>query len=730
MLLSSRGNIASFAVAMLIPFYARVQLGAATYAMWVLLSTVAAVATTLDFGGSTLVGARIRVWHARQTYLRALALTVAGSLLVTAISCLLWSVLVHLGKAPATATAGYLAFALAGIAAVVRSAVNLDATVAVVAQQFGAQTRIYLAQALAQAALVVLLLEFRLSFWALPASNIIASSIVVASLWRWRHRQLAAMGGVSPLANRAVQSFAASRTVGGILLLAISQGDRWAVGAVAGKTMLATYDLAARVAAVPRFVIGAMGGVVIPQHVTARDSLGRLKALYRSAQRTGTVVLAGLSILILMGSGGLTAAHQLAPRELLLIVALVVGGAANALVVTGAMFVNAQLRAASEIPYLVLAVACFAAVTLLAIVLPGSPHGLVVLASPLGLIIGSGYFLYRHPWFPRASLRSVLDASATEGVRAPDDGHVSTDAPPFGILYVVGATGSDTTVLSQALREHPGVFSVGGVVNIWRAYLLASPCSCGKPVPSCEFWRPIFEELQHRFGVDAVRDAERSRISAFRLRRLRYGTAGGNIAASPELARYVRYYRELMGLVAEKSGASWIVDSSKTITGIPFAEIVGGRFKFLYMTRDPRAVAFSEHTQDWPGDARRGKARGHPVVLSAARWSVLDLLARKLLAAETAEAIATLRYEDFVNQPRGSLTKIAQWIGLAPHAWEWSQRAMLLRSGHIATGKPARHESGLIGISEHREWHHSLRGADRLAADTLTFGGRRRYGYR
>jgi hypothetical protein len=393
-------------------------------------------------------------------------------------------------------------------------------------------------------------------------------------------------------------------------------------------------------------------------------------------------------------------------------------------VVTGAMFVNAQLRAASELSYLALAVTCFAAVTLLAVVLPGSSHGLVALASPLGLIVGSGYFLYRHPWFPRAPLQSVLQVSATERADAPHDGHVSSGTPPFGILNVVGATGSGKTVLSQALGEHPGVFSVGEVVNIWGSYLLASPCSCGKPVPSCEFWWPIFEELKHRFGVDAVRDAERSRIAAFRLRHLRYGTAGGNIAASPELARYVSYYRALMGLVAEKTDASWIVDSSKPMSGIPFAEIVGGRFKFLYVTRDPRAAAFSERT------AQRGKPRVHAAVLSAARWSAVDLLARKLLSAENEEAIATLRYEDLVNQPRGSLIKIAQWIGLASHEWEWSPRTGLLGQGHIATGNPARHESGWISTSEHREWHDSSSSAERLAVDMLTFGARRRYGYR
>jgi hypothetical protein len=68
------------------------------------------------------------------------------------------------------------------------------------------------------------------------------------------------------------------------------------------------------------------------------------------------------------------------------------------------------------------------------------------------------------------------------------------------VLYVVGTGFTGSTLLSFLLNGHPEIASVGeatGPIDEWgdqRTY----PCSCGKTLADCEFWRRMGTEMQGR----------------------------------------------------------------------------------------------------------------------------------------------------------------------------------------------------------------------------------------
>jgi O-antigen/teichoic acid export membrane protein len=414
---SGQGNLIGFLPATLLPFFARYEIGATPYAMWALLATVGTVATTLDFGGSTLLAARLGHTRAGALYRRSLLLSLGGSALITALALALWLMLTALGRAPAEAVEGAVGVATMGLSTGLRSVINLDASVALVQRRYAMQTVVYASQAFGQAALAVALVLAGLGWWALPVSSCIASTCVIASFYQWRRVQLRRLDSPRHRDDENIRSFAVSRTTGGLLLLAITQGDRWLVGSIASHGLLAEYDLAARAAALPRFIVAAISNVVLPQRARREHSSPEAaRLLYRRAQAVAASVSGAVSLLVLFAALVAVPLARITWSAVGLVLLLLVGNGINALTVTGAMFVNAQLRPDRELPYLYLAGVVFVLVAAVAAVVPGGGSWSVY-AAPAALTVGSLFFLFTKPWLRR-------DITGTTDVRPLPDGPV------------------------------------------------------------------------------------------------------------------------------------------------------------------------------------------------------------------------------------------------------------------------------------------------------------------
>jgi len=302
------------------------------------------------------------------------------------------------------------------------------------------------------------------------------------------------------------------------------------------------------------------------------------------------------------------------------------------------------------------------------------------------------------------------------------------------VLLIAGSGRSGSTLFERALGDVAGVTALGETVHLWERGLRDDElCGCGEPFSRCGFWSavggvafggwralPPHEMVELRHDIVRTRYIPRmlgpSRDVGWRLRRDR-------------LARHVgAIYRA----VAETTGAQLIVDSSKMPAYAALLRHAGVDLRCVYVVRDPRGVAHSlaktvtrpEVTNGSATMARYGAAE------SALWWSTFD--ATFALMARAGVPLITVRYEDFVRDPRSWTARTLDFAG-APADEEGlshitSERVRLSRC-HLVAGNPMRFRTGDITLARDEAWRVDMPVKDRRLVTALTAGFRRRHGY-
>jgi O-antigen/teichoic acid export membrane protein len=255
---AATGPMVSFIVLLALPLCGAALLPTEQFAIWTILSTITTVALSLDFGGVALTSARFGTMSPIKLVLQASGLSSIGSLLVGIASAFLWIPYSQTAAASAfTFDEGLAAIALCTLAAVCRSTLAVLAQAALHLGQSGARIFLTAGQAFLCFGIALVLLLLEPSAWALPIGWAASSFVVLLLGLTW----MALRGAFShaPIgetdAETSTFTFVWSRTLASLLGSAILQGDRWVVGAVAGAEFLAAYEVAWRVAVLPRFLV-------------------------------------------------------------------------------------------------------------------------------------------------------------------------------------------------------------------------------------------------------------------------------------------------------------------------------------------------------------------------------------------------------------------------------------------------------------------------------------------
>jgi hypothetical protein len=311
----------------------------------------------------------------------------------------------------------------------------------------------------------------------------------------------------------------------------------------------------------------------------------------------------------------------------------------------------------------------------------------------------------------------------------------STVAPK--VLYVVGWGRSGSTILDNLLGEIDGFFSAGELTYLWKRGLLRGRrCGCGVPVARCEVWSAV---LERGFGYPASGDIDPSRVvewqeattqlrHTWRLLRARPDEP----PRSPALRAYLGATRRLYVAIAEVTGARVVVDSSKRppdAAGLRLmAEIPA---YYLHLVRDPRAVAYS-----WERKKARSDSQGpaemvtHGPVDSTLNWVAWNAAAESLRRRVAPERWMSLRYEDFIANPRDSLVAILNFVGADSSSLPFEDdHTARLGTNHTASGNPSRFASGLVKLRSDDEWITRQARLSRLVTTTLALPLLGRYRY-
>jgi hypothetical protein len=288
--------------------------------------------------------------------------------------------------------------------------------------------------------------------------------------------------------------------------------------------------------------------------------------------------------------------------------------------------------------------------------------------------------------------------------------------PSIRVLYVAGVPHCGSTIISNILGQADGVFHGGELRYFpWRLEQ-KQPCGCGEPLDRCPLWSKVVSRMEEQ-GIQPedlatwpgswhARDVP---AMVFRERR-----------GSPALAGLHRSLSGFYAAIAEETGTRVIVDSSKAPAWGRLVERTPGiDLRVLHVVRDPHASGYSwqraENEQN-PNPVRFGLI-----------WSIWNAEIEALWRRRSGRYLS-VRYEDFVAEPRPTIERILSFAGESAGELPFAdEHTVELAPTHTVAGHRTRFDAGLVALRADDDWRGRLRRSSRLAISSLTWPLARRY---
>ena len=222
------------------------------------------------------------------------------------------------------------------------------------------------------------------------------------------------------------------------------------------------------------------------------------------------------------------------------------------------------------------------------------------------------------------------------------------------ILTISGSGRTGSTLVSTILSQAGTCFNLGQLRDFWASYQANLPCSCGRPLQSCDIWSDVVAQCS--FGVE---DFIRMNDMTHRFMREAKDVHDWNEESnrkkmSTRHRQFLDRLTEFLAIALQTTKVTTLIDASKSPEmALAFSLIESVDLKVLNLTRDPRGVASS-----W---ARKGGAQFALQMVGLwrerqerlANWS-----------ANLGSRFALLRYEDLTAQPREVVNGLASWAGI------------------------------------------------------------------
>jgi hypothetical protein len=300
------------------------------------------------------------------------------------------------------------------------------------------------------------------------------------------------------------------------------------------------------------------------------------------------------------------------------------------------------------------------------------------------------------------------------------------------VVYLGGLGRSGTTLLERMLGEIPGVCALGEVVHLWRRDVRdGESCGCGRPFAACDFWAEVGERAfggWHNVDVDRVLQLQ-GRVERTRhIPHLAVRRAGERRVS--DVATYADYYARVYRAAATTSGANVIVDSSKHSALAYCLRFARVDLRVVHVVRDSRGVAYS-----WTKHVARPEAEGSEMTRyspsrAALLWNAHNAAFGVLRAIGV--PVYRIRYEELVDQPRETLTRVAAFAGidLSLSDLDFLKDGRVMLGGcHSAAGNPMRFVTGDIPLCRDDTWVAALPPGQRRLVGALTAPLLGAYGY-
>jgi hypothetical protein len=301
------------------------------------------------------------------------------------------------------------------------------------------------------------------------------------------------------------------------------------------------------------------------------------------------------------------------------------------------------------------------------------------------------------------------------------------------VLYLGGVTRSGSTVIDRALGHLPGFVSTGELGLITTHGVVDNRlCGCGERFRDCPFWRKVGELAFGGWDSDEAQELVRLHPAVTRHRHVplmlcpRLSSPYGR-----RLRRYAGLLSRLYAAIAEVSGASVVVDSTKApayayvLQAMPDADV-----RVAHLVRDSRGTAHSAAKQQVMKDSPDRVVHKHryPPTVITARWMLYHLAFLAMHRWRRPQLL--LRYEDFVRDPEPALLDLAHFAGApAQRAPFVDGTTLCLERTHTMAGNDSKFDAGPVRVREDDAWRTALPAGHRRVVTVLSWPLLRRWGY-
>jgi len=222
-------------------------------------------------------------------------------------------------------------------------------------------------------------------------------------------------------------------------------------------------------------------------------------------------------------------------------------------------------------------------------------------------------------------------------------------------------------MLDTILGNHPDIESVGELSNVVSSdWVAGAYCACGQRGEQCLFWRDVLRQWRTRCSLQdgpqfqaLIEHWEQGRWAMNRVWQERR-------RPSAAFGAYLAGTRAVFEAIRATSGKSMIVDSSKSPARcLAISMVPGIDLRVIHLVRDARGVAWSGMKKVLKNE-RGGVARDLPVHRSwrvALGWVVTNSRAEWLCRRLDPARSCRVRYEDYVADPAGALSRIGCVLG-------------------------------------------------------------------